>query len=46
MSDSSSALGPSTYIQNTHKYTIFQNSRQNRISAHVMTYRYFRTYDM
>ena len=38
MSDSSSVLEPSTYIENTHKYTIFQNLKQNRNSVHVMSY--------
>ena len=38
MSDSSSAFGPSTYIQNTNKYTINQYLKQNHIYVHVMTH--------
>ena len=45
MSDSSFALGPSTYIQNTNKYTIYQHLKQNYIYVNVMTYT-LRVYDM
>ena len=46
MSDSSSALGPSTYIQNKNKYTIFQYLKQIHIFVNVMTYTHFRVYVM
>ena len=41
MSDSSSALGPSTYIQNTNDYTLYQYLEQNHIYVHVMTYTHY-----
>ena len=41
MSDSSSALGPSAYIQNTNKYIIYQYLKQNHIYVHVMTYTHY-----